>query len=57
MTRGWTRTRDENEGPFVGTGDGLELAEGSGVENGDGLDKGQADCAGLHDGPSNRMFA
>ena len=45
------------EGPGVGTGDGPELDEVLGVGNGDGSgsDKGLADCAGLHDGPSNSI--
>ena len=45
------------EGPGVGTGDGPELDEVLGVGNGDesGSDKGLADCAGLHDRPSNRI--
>ena len=46
-----------DEGPGVGTGDGPELDEVLGVGNGDesGSDKGLADCAGLHDRPSNRI--
>ena len=50
---------DKDDGPGIGTGDCLELAERSGIENGNRLGsyEGQADCAGLHGGASNGMFA
>ena len=50
---------DKEEGMGVWTGDNPELAEGSGVgtSDGSGLGEGPANCAGLHDGPSDGMFA
>ena len=43
----------------IGKGNGPELAEEPGVEtsDGSGSDEGPANCAGLHDGLSDGMFA
>ena len=48
-----------DKGLNIGKGNGPELAEEPGIAAGDssGSDEGPANCAGLHDGPSDGMFA